>query len=800
MLNLSLPRMPLAAFSLLALACATSQPALADNLGNPPKALLERAGESTTASAEDATKALSADNKCPYTGSVCYDLNIRYVTGKIRNPSFAETDPRAFDYVKLRSYAGDTQSASTEEDWVKEEEFVAPQVELEPGNTFRLTLNNQLAKADEMELPWGDCEASAQSHNDPHCANFNLTNMHAHGLWISPTGNSDNVLLRIDPQTSFTYEYNIPEDHPAGTFWYHSHHHGSTAPQVSSGMAGSLIIRGKREPRLLSADDEPPRWKAGDIDVLLPREHKWFKKWLGAPTFPERVMLFQQIAYACRWTTEEIDALADDGDPLGQFAQKERLYSGKIKTRWTRNTEGETVEGEWFCDSANPATDLDEQETHKLGETHVGRVGTVEPGLANRDGVFDLLGPGSWIPSKRHTTINGTINKALLGATVGTVERWRLIHGGVRETVRLQIRKASSDNAVEALLAGGLAKNAAKAAEVCSGQPLEVVGLATDGLTRPALDASTDTWLQPGYRADILVRFPEPGTYCLYNADVEQDDNVDRLEKDPAILGTIQVKGAAPNNEEGIGNADLIRGTLIKSARHTLTDKRARDNIINDLRDGGKLSAFVWHKTIEDTEIDKQQTLAFQLDVRADLPPLFAVGELKPASAASAGNPFNIHLPPEAGEGERQPRAYEAEDYRVLSLDSAEQWLMTSFSNAGPIGHPYHIHVNPFQIINVWKYQADDSHPTIEEANPSTWVDMSSVAGGNNQYAGFKETWKDTVFVQPGHLVQIRSRYQRYIGDFVLHCHILDHEDQGMMQNVRIVLPNEEGKSNQHAH
>jgi hypothetical protein len=39
----------------------------------------------------------------------------------------------------------------------------------------------------------------------------------------------------------------------------------------------------------------------------------------------------------------------------------------------------------------------------------------------------------------------------------------------------------------------------------------------------------------------------------------------------------------------------------------------------------------------------------------------------------------------------------------------------------------------------------------------------------------------------------LRTRYQRYIGDFVLHCHILDHEDQAMMQNIRIGLPNGTG-------
>jgi hypothetical protein len=33
----------------------------------------------------------------------------------------------------------------------------------------------------------------------------------------------------------------------------------------------------------------------------------------------------------------------------------------------------------------------------------------------------------------------------------------------------------------------------------------------------------------------------------------------------------------------------------------------------------------------------------------------------------------------------------------------------------------------------------------------------------------------------------------RYVGQYVLHCHILDHADQGMMQNVQIVLPDGQG-------
>lgn len=61
------------------------------------------------------------------------------------------------------------------------------------------------------------CSTRGGSANTPHC--FNGTNLHSHGLWVNPNGNSDNVLVSIDPGVTFQYEYNIPPDHPAGTFW-----------------------------------------------------------------------------------------------------------------------------------------------------------------------------------------------------------------------------------------------------------------------------------------------------------------------------------------------------------------------------------------------------------------------------------------------------------------------------------------------------------------------------------------------------------------------------------------------------
>lgn len=95
----------------------------------------------------------------------------------------------------------------------------------------------------------------------PHIVNipnqFNTTNLHTHGLHVSPQGNGDNIYVEVLPkgtaaryangQSSFVGEFNYVYDiknHTPGTFWYHPHRHGSVAVQVASGAAGALIVRG----------------------------------------------------------------------------------------------------------------------------------------------------------------------------------------------------------------------------------------------------------------------------------------------------------------------------------------------------------------------------------------------------------------------------------------------------------------------------------------------------------------------------------------------------------------------------
>ncbi|MET3923554.1 multicopper oxidase family protein [Arthrobacter sp. UYEF20] len=69
------------------------------------------------------------------------------------------------------------------------------------------------------------------------------TNLHVHGLHVSPEGNSDNPLVSVEPGTSFDYEYRLPADHPQGVFWYHPHRHGSVADQIFGGLYGAIIVQ-----------------------------------------------------------------------------------------------------------------------------------------------------------------------------------------------------------------------------------------------------------------------------------------------------------------------------------------------------------------------------------------------------------------------------------------------------------------------------------------------------------------------------------------------------------------------------
>jgi FtsP/CotA-like multicopper oxidase with cupredoxin domain len=212
-----------------------------------------------------------------------------------------------------------------------------------------------------------------------------------------------------------------------------------------------------------------------------------------------------------------------------------------------------------------------------------------------------------------------------------------------------------------------------------------------------------------------------------------------------------------------------VQDALVAAAEKTMPDA-VKPAVIADLRNGIGLSRFVAHPDVTDAEVAKggTQELTFFIDT-STANTQFEIGNQLNTTTVRPYDPNRID--------------------RELPLGSAQEWTLQSQF----VSHPFHIHVNPFQIVSITDPNGKDvSAPgSVDDAGDKV----------DPQYAGLKGVWKDTLFIKsllPGNLpanwsgiytVKIRTRYERYIGEYVLHCHILDHEDQGMMQNVAVVLP-----------
>jgi len=118
-----------------------------------------------------------------------------------------------------------------------------------PGPTLRLRAGEELRLKLSNELPGPAEHCNGEHLNRPHC--FNTTNIHTHGLHVSPQSPSDNSFLRIGPQSEYQYQFQLPQNHIAGTFWYHAHVHGSTGLQTMNGMAGALIVEEPEDEKLV---------------------------------------------------------------------------------------------------------------------------------------------------------------------------------------------------------------------------------------------------------------------------------------------------------------------------------------------------------------------------------------------------------------------------------------------------------------------------------------------------------------------------------------------------------------------
>jgi len=277
--------------------------------------------------------------------------------------------------------------------------------------------------------------------------------------------------------------------------------------------------------------------------------------------------------------------------------------------------------------------------------------------------------------------------------------------------------------------------------------------------------------LAAGNRADLLVMAPAKASTTLYNVMAQNEvDPTDDLPEN--VLFSVLVTGtpAAGNNAKFIPNAPAFPPFL--------ADIPASD-----------------------------------VKVRREL-----VFESQFPTVPNGAPPPSIHT--------IDGKKFSGEVGEIIRLNTVEEWKIVNKTFGPSISHPFHIHINPFQVVEVFapnsqiinpatgqpvqQYVFDPKALTVpgqcylnpfapdtwkpcdvqQPTNPPNriWWDVfpipSGIAATDAQGNPIKDLAGNPINV-PGYF-KMRSRFVDYTGYYVLHCHILAHEDRGMMTIVEV--------------
>lgn len=174
--------------------------------------------------------------------------------------------------------------------------------------------------------------------------------------------------------------------------------------------------------------------------------------------------------------------------------------------------------------------------------------------------------------------------------------------------------------------------------------------------------------------------------------------------------------------------------------------------------------------TVFKARVRKRGRREFELPAR-----LSTVTRYRLEDAANASSPRRIELTMDHLLGwSINGRTFEVDEVapdEVVGLGALEAWDFVNTSagmHGGGMAHPMHLHGFRFQVV-----ERDVGHEF-----ESGW---ESVAGGF-----VDEGWKDTVLVMPGERVRVLVRFDDFVGDYLYHCHNLEHADGGMARNFRV--------------
>jgi hypothetical protein len=268
--------------------------------------------------------------------------------------------------------------------------------------------------------------------------------------------------------------------------------------------------------------------------------------------------------------------------------------------------------------------------------------------------------------------------------------------------------------------------------------------VAIDGVFFRAAQLKQRILMNQAGRYDVQVRCTQAGSHELGG---EYGDNT-RINQ---VLMTLVASGAATTNTEPITDAQLAA--------------IVRPFYLADLTEAIPASQF----SLEFSQGGRPLTPCnFWLGSGTDCINVWQ-GVSQPSNTI-AGNtcPFQSWPGSQGGNGTDAWNA--ARTYKhVTAMGQINEWKIYGL---GMDTHPLHVHVNHFQIM---------AYTPLDAATSQTFTDYFQIG-----------EWRDTVPALDGELV-VRFRAADFPGETILHCHLLRHEDLGMMSSFYVCDPSVEG-------
>jgi FtsP/CotA-like multicopper oxidase with cupredoxin domain len=140
--------------------------------------------------------------------------------------------------------------------------------------------------------------------------------------------------------------------------------------------------------------------------------------------------------------------------------------------------------------------------------------------------------------------------------------------------------------------------------------------------------------------------------------------------------------------------------------------------------------------------------------------------------AINAANPRVLPISFQMGHFLLNGRIFEMDEVapnEIVVINTLEAWDFTNQAGNIQMSHPMHTHLVHFQIIE-------------RQMTPAGAANYEGV-----RYGYIDDGWKDTVMLMPGERARVLLKFEDFTGLFVYHCHLLEHEDMGMMRNFRVV-------------